>query len=119
MYESNSGRDTEESSQDDCLPFFLDDDSSGPEGSPSFSRRKSSVKSTYGFSINEKVDRKETITNTMKYVNQSSRHSNVIRQNIESISSRHAGHKLSDQSHTEPQNLRDQRLATTRSRGMK
>ena len=46
----------EENSQDDYLPFSLDDDSSGPEGSPSFVRR-SSMKSTYGFSPDKKVDR--------------------------------------------------------------
>ncbi|XP_022971229.1 serine/threonine-protein kinase ATG1c-like isoform X2 [Cucurbita maxima] len=47
----------EENSQDDYLPFSLDDDSSGPEGSPSFVRRRSSMKSTCGFSPDKKVDR--------------------------------------------------------------
>lgn len=46
----------EENSQDEYLPFSLDDDSSGPEGSPSL-RRMSSTKSTYGFSPDKKVDR--------------------------------------------------------------
>ncbi|CAK9151434.1 unnamed protein product [Ilex paraguariensis] len=32
-------RNTDESSQEDCLPFRLDDDSSSPDGSPSFIRR--------------------------------------------------------------------------------
>ncbi|XP_022145610.1 serine/threonine-protein kinase ATG1c-like isoform X3 [Momordica charantia] len=50
-------RNLEENSQDDYLPFSLDDDSSGPEGSPSFVRRRASVKSTYGFSPDKKVDR--------------------------------------------------------------
>lgn len=45
----------EENSQDDYLPFSLDDDSSGPEGSPSFVRKKSSMKSTYGFSPIKKL----------------------------------------------------------------
>ncbi|EOY07401.1 Kinase superfamily protein isoform 3 [Theobroma cacao] len=35
LSESNPVRNTEDSFQEDCLPFFLDDDSSGPEGSPS------------------------------------------------------------------------------------
>lgn len=55
--ESDPARNLEENSQDDYLPFSLDDDSSGPEGSPSFVRRRSSVKSTYGFSPDKKVDR--------------------------------------------------------------
>ncbi|KAB2630603.1 serine/threonine-protein kinase ATG1-like [Pyrus ussuriensis x Pyrus communis] len=42
--ECNAMTNMEESSQEDCLPFHLDDDSSGPEGSPSFSRRRSSMK---------------------------------------------------------------------------
>ncbi|KAG7017265.1 Serine/threonine-protein kinase ATG1c [Cucurbita argyrosperma subsp. argyrosperma] len=54
--ESDPASNMEENSQDDYLPFSLDDDSSGPEGSPSFVRR-SSMKSTYGFSPDKKVDR--------------------------------------------------------------
>ncbi|XAR68900.1 Non-specific serine/threonine protein kinase [Bertholletia excelsa] len=34
--EPNPARFTKESSQEDCLPFSLDDDYSGPDGSPSF-----------------------------------------------------------------------------------
>ncbi|KAL3531771.1 hypothetical protein ACH5RR_005292 [Cinchona calisaya] len=48
---------TEEISQED-LPFSLDDDSSGPDGSPSFVR-KSPIKSTYGFSLDAKSDRND------------------------------------------------------------
>ena len=55
--ESDHAGSMEENSQDDYLPFSLDDDSSGPEGSPSFVRRRSSMKSTYGFSPDKKVDR--------------------------------------------------------------
>ncbi|KAH1162432.1 hypothetical protein GLYMA_01G099600v4 [Glycine max] len=53
-------RRTEENYQEDCLPFMLDDDSSGPEGSSSFSRKKSSMKSTYGFDLNAKLDKAES-----------------------------------------------------------
>lgn len=35
----HSERNTEESSQEDCLPFILDDDSGIPDGSPSSPRR--------------------------------------------------------------------------------
>ncbi|XP_022983329.1 serine/threonine-protein kinase ATG1c-like [Cucurbita maxima] len=55
--ESDPASIMEENSQDDYLPFSLDDDSSGPEGSPSSVRRRSSMKSTYGFSPDKKVDR--------------------------------------------------------------
>ena len=48
---------TEEIAQED-LPFSLDDDSSGPDGSPSFVGM-SPIKSTYGFSLDAKADRKE------------------------------------------------------------
>lgn len=39
--ETSLGRYAEESSQDDYLPFLLDDDSSGPDGSPSYSSGRS------------------------------------------------------------------------------
>ncbi|KAK6120326.1 hypothetical protein DH2020_046017 [Rehmannia glutinosa] len=51
-------RNTEQISQEDCLPFSLDDDSSGPDGSPSFQRR-STMKSLYGFSLGSKPDRRD------------------------------------------------------------
>ncbi|KAL6329646.1 hypothetical protein AAG906_026371 [Vitis piasezkii] len=51
-------------SQEDCMSFPLDDDSSGVEGSPSFLRKRSSMKSTYGFSLDKKVDIRETIFNS-------------------------------------------------------
>ncbi|KAL8504714.1 hypothetical protein ACS0TY_016048 [Phlomoides rotata] len=38
-----SERNTEESSQEDCLPFSLDDDSGIPDGSPSSSRRSTMI----------------------------------------------------------------------------
>uniref|UniRef100_A0A5B7ANB7 Putative serine/threonine-protein kinase ATG1 n=1 Tax=Davidia involucrata TaxID=16924 RepID=A0A5B7ANB7_DAVIN len=57
--ERNPLRNTEEMSQEDCLPFSLDDDSSGRDGSPSFVRKRSSMKSTYGFSLDTEVDRME------------------------------------------------------------
>ncbi|KAL2485188.1 Protein kinase superfamily protein [Abeliophyllum distichum] len=51
-------RNTIETAQEDCLAFSLDDDSNGPYESPSFSRR-SPMRSTYGFSLDTKVDRRE------------------------------------------------------------
>ncbi|XP_062095465.1 serine/threonine-protein kinase ATG1c [Humulus lupulus] len=58
LSDSNPVRKTDENSQEDCLPFFLDDDSSGPEGSPSYLRRPS-MKSTIGFSLDTKNERRE------------------------------------------------------------
>ncbi|KAL6574679.1 hypothetical protein OROMI_011964 [Orobanche minor] len=55
---SLSERNTEQISQEDCLPFSLDDDSSGPDGNPS-SQRKSTIKSLYGFSLDTKPDRRD------------------------------------------------------------
>ncbi|KAF9595630.1 hypothetical protein IFM89_001503 [Coptis chinensis] len=61
LAESSLGRYTEESSQDDCLPFLLDDDSSGPEGSPSFPANRTSIRYSTDMqkveSTGSKVDR--------------------------------------------------------------
>ncbi|KAI3474416.1 hypothetical protein Pfo_029277 [Paulownia fortunei] len=66
-----SERNAAQSSQEDCLPFSLDDDSSGPDGSPSFPRRFT-MKSLYGFSLDSKPDRRdisnlENRTDSSKY----------------------------------------------------
>ncbi|KAG8376953.1 hypothetical protein BUALT_Bualt09G0117700 [Buddleja alternifolia] len=53
-----SEKNTEENSQEDCLPFSLDVDSSGPDGSPSLPRW-STMRSTYGFSLDTKPDQKD------------------------------------------------------------
>ncbi|XP_021759215.1 serine/threonine-protein kinase ATG1c-like isoform X2 [Chenopodium quinoa] len=63
-----------ESSPDDCLPFLLDDDCSGPDGSPSFPGRRSSIKSTCGFSVDS---RKEAVSSSIRHVDHSSRQSNT------------------------------------------
>ncbi|PPD99455.1 hypothetical protein GOBAR_DD03531 [Gossypium barbadense] len=60
LSESGAVRNTEESFQEDCLPFFLDDDSSGPDGSPSFAKKRSLMKSAYGFSADAKDAREAT-----------------------------------------------------------
>ncbi|XP_021738034.1 serine/threonine-protein kinase ATG1c-like isoform X2 [Chenopodium quinoa] len=63
-----------ESSPDDCLPFLLDDDCNGPDGSPSFPGRRSSIKSTCGFSVDS---RKQAVSSTIRHVDHSSRQSNT------------------------------------------
>ncbi|KAL3536445.1 hypothetical protein ACH5RR_004906 [Cinchona calisaya] len=57
LSELKSVENIEEVFQED-LPFSLDEDSSGPDGSPSFVGR-SPIRSTYGFSLDAKSDRKE------------------------------------------------------------
>lgn len=57
LSELNSVENTEEISQED-LSFSLDDDSNGPDGSPSIVRW-SPITSTYGFSLDAESDRKE------------------------------------------------------------
>ncbi|XP_038701963.1 serine/threonine-protein kinase ATG1c-like isoform X2 [Tripterygium wilfordii] len=76
--ESSPLRNTEESSQEDCLPFFLDDDSSGPEGSPSYFKRRSSMKSTCSFSPDIQADRREATSNVLNNVDFTSRYGSAI-----------------------------------------
>ncbi|KAJ7950250.1 Kinase family protein [Quillaja saponaria] len=63
-------RSTKESSQEDCLPFFLDDDGGGPDGSSSLLRRKSSMKSTYGFAL----DKADAVTTASKNIEPTTRY---------------------------------------------
>lgn len=79
LAECNPLRNADDSSQEDCMPFPLDDDSSGPEGSPSFMRRMSSMKSTYGFSLDSKVDRRERVFNTPNNMDLASKYSSASR----------------------------------------
>lgn len=80
MSDSSAMRNMEESSQEDCMPFLLDDDSSGPEGSPSFSRRRPSMKSTYGFSLDTKADRREASPSTsFRYGNATRKENSSLR----------------------------------------
>ena len=69
----NPARKRDESSQEDCLPFFLDDDSGGPEGSPAL--RRSLVKSTYGFFLDTNVDRHEGSPTTSRHIDRTQRYS--------------------------------------------
>lgn len=65
----------EESSPDDCLPFFLDDDSSGPDGSSSFLRTSMTCTPD---------SRKEVVSITMKPVDCSRGHGNTMRKRLTS-----------------------------------
>ncbi|ESQ52429.1 hypothetical protein EUTSA_v100163911mg, partial [Eutrema salsugineum] len=74
---SSPSRNMEESSQEDCLPFLLDDDSSGPEGSPSHLKRTPSIKSSPGFNIDARVERKEAESSPLKCTELTSRYSRI------------------------------------------
>ncbi|XP_068341878.1 serine/threonine-protein kinase ATG1c-like isoform X2 [Pyrus communis] len=108
--ECNAMTNMEESSQEDCLPFHLDDDSSGPEGSPSFSRRRSSMKYTYGFSLDTKGDRREASPTT------SYRYGSATRK--ENSSLRLDGHRPLDRNLTDPLRSVHQKPVNARSRVM-
>ncbi|KAH1256803.1 Serine/threonine-protein kinase ATG1c [Glycine soja] len=66
---------------------MLDDDSSGPEGSPSFSRKKSSMKSTYGFDLNAKLDKAESSSPISRF--------GSVTQRSENTTKRLDNHKIS------------------------
>ena len=118
LSECNPVRNTEESSQEDCMPFPLDDDSSGPEGSPSFLRRRSSMKSTYGFSLDKKVDRRETIFNTPNNMDLASKYSSASHK-PEITGFRIDSLRPSDENVKEPLKSMEQRPMRSCSRGTK
>lgn len=106
----------EENNQEDCLPFILDDDSSGPEGSPSFSRKKSSMKSTFGFDLNAKLDKAES-TSIFNNVNCASRYSSVT-ERPENTTKRLDNHKISGRNLTDPLDSPEQILANPYPKGI-
>ncbi|XP_068643922.1 serine/threonine-protein kinase ATG1c-like [Aristolochia californica] len=64
LVKTNSGRQTDESSQDDFLPFLLDDDSNVTDSGPSFPPKTTSAAPTYGFSQITEVERKNISTSS-------------------------------------------------------
>ncbi|KAF9660580.1 hypothetical protein SADUNF_SadunfUnG0011300 [Salix dunnii] len=72
--ESSPGKNVDDNSQEDCLSFLLDDDSSGQEGSPFVSKRMSPMKSTYGFSVNSRDGGRDATSNVLNDVNFTSRY---------------------------------------------
>ncbi|KAF7825619.1 serine/threonine-protein kinase ATG1c-like isoform X1 [Senna tora] len=103
-------RTTKENCQEECLPFFLDDDTSGPERSPSFSRKKSSIKSTYGFDLNTKLDQ-DSASTTSNNLNLTSR------QRPENNTIRLDSHRTSRRNISDPLESLEQRLENACSKG--
>ncbi|XP_058000090.1 serine/threonine-protein kinase ATG1c isoform X2 [Hevea brasiliensis] len=115
LSESNSARNTEDISQEDYLPFLLDDDSSGPEGSPSFSKRRPSMKSTHGFSLGTQVDGREAKSNALNNIDFTARHSSA-RHNLETTSFKPDINKIFNENLHEVPKSMNQRSMNVRSR---
>ncbi|KAK1312050.1 CBL-interacting serine/threonine-protein kinase 11 [Acorus calamus] len=63
MAENIQASPQEDTFQEDCLPFLLDDESSGQDGS--LSVQKTSMRSTYGFCLDNKVDNRPSCSDNM------------------------------------------------------
>ncbi|CAH8311018.1 unnamed protein product [Eruca vesicaria subsp. sativa] len=110
---SPSGK-TEEVSHDDSLPFFLDDDSSEPEGSPSYiNKHTSPMKSSYGFS----VERREAASSPLKNMELNSRYSRVSHTADTTNNLKFESHRLIDRNQFKPSSLPDSRSLSTQGRG--
>ena len=72
------GRPSWKSSQEDCLPFLLDDEPTEQDGSSSVVESRGSIRSTYGFSVDNKVD-KSSVSSPSRNVGAVSRFSNSQR----------------------------------------
>ncbi|CAH2064193.1 unnamed protein product [Thlaspi arvense] len=113
---SSPSRNMEEISQEDGLPFFLDDDSSGPEGSPSYVKHTSPMKSSYGFSIESRGERREAASSPLKNMELTSRYSRVSNR-AETNKFKFESHRLSDRNQYRPSSLPDSRSLSTQGRG--
>lgn len=111
---SSPSRNMEEISQEDCLPFFLDDDASGPEGSPSYIKRTSPMKSSYGFSVETRGERREAASSPLKNMELNSRYSS---HRAETNNFKLERHRLSDRNQFKPSSLPDSRSLSTQGRG--
>ncbi|KAL7169826.1 hypothetical protein ACSBR2_034794 [Camellia fascicularis] len=106
-------RNAEECSQEDCLHFSLDDDSGVHDGNPSIVRRPS-MKCTYGFLLDTKVDRKE-VFNTSKDTDLISK-SGSVTHNPENTGFRPDSYRPSEGNLKESLKSMDQRPMSMRSR---
>lgn len=77
LAERNPVMNVEENSQKDFLPFSLDDDSSGHDGSLPFGRRRPPMNSSYGFSLDSKIDRK-VVSNTSSNMDPTSKYGTIL-----------------------------------------
>ncbi|CAN7057490.1 unnamed protein product [Brassica rapa subsp. trilocularis] len=112
---SPSGK-MEEVSHDDSLPFFLDDDSSEPEGSPSYTKHTSPMKSSYGFSVETRRERREAAASSpLKNMELNSRYSRVSHR-ADTNNFKFESHRLLDINQFKPSSLPDSRSLSTQGR---
>lgn len=91
LVEQNLARQTEEDSQEDCLPFFLDDDSNVLDRSPSLSSKRGSNIPNYRSSFDVDVDKGSC--SSLNSMDITSRNTSV--QKMEKTVSRHEDHHTS------------------------
>ncbi|KAL0867199.1 hypothetical protein Bca101_046317 [Brassica carinata] len=113
---SNPSGKMEEVSHDDSLPFFLDDDSSEPEGSPSYIKHASPMKSSYGFSVETRRERKEASSSPLKNMELNSRYSRVSHR-ADTNNFKFESHRVIDRNQFKPSSLPDSRSLSTQGRG--
>ncbi|KAI8560595.1 hypothetical protein RHMOL_Rhmol04G0270300 [Rhododendron molle] len=77
LAERNPVMNVEENSQKDFLPFSLDDDSSGHDGSLPFGRRRPPMNSSCGFSLDSKIDRK-VVSDTSSNMDPTSKYGTIL-----------------------------------------
>lgn len=113
-----SSMNTLESSLEECLPFQLDDDPNGPDGSPSFFKRKSTMKTTHGFSPEARFERRDVPSNNFNDTNLlSSRHGRVSNK-MEKTGFMPHNRRPSDRNIKDPMVSMDNRMANIQSRDM-
>lgn len=110
--EPNAFSRSNENQQDDHLPFCLEYDSRGNEGSPTFPMKKSSIKSTYGFDLNTQQDRAGSALATPNNVNF------TPRKQPEKSAIRLEGLRTSERNLADPLVSLERRLANTDTRGI-
>uniref|UniRef100_A0A2P2LPC5 Uncharacterized protein MANES_09G096800 n=1 Tax=Rhizophora mucronata TaxID=61149 RepID=A0A2P2LPC5_RHIMU len=96
LFEDNATINTEDNSQEDFLPFILDDDCSGPERSPSFSKDNSFTKSTSKIPLGSRADGREATSNVLNNMDFTSRYG-TVRYNLDNANFRPAINKSSNE----------------------
>ncbi|XP_030473993.1 serine/threonine-protein kinase ATG1c [Syzygium oleosum] len=109
--ESDPMKNIEELVNDDCLPFFLDDDCS--VRSPSVSNRRTSTQSSKGLT-DPKIDKRESPSSAFSYTDRNSRDSSSSNMKMQNDSFRPDTYSNSDAKPND--SLLDQRPMNTRSR---
>ncbi|VVB05599.1 unnamed protein product [Arabis nemorensis] len=105
--ESSPSRNMEETYQEDSLPFFVDDDS--------YFKHTSPVRSSYGFSVDTRGERRELASSPLKNMELNSRYSRVGHR-AETNNFKFESHRLSDRNQFRPSSLPDSRSFSTQGR---